>query len=83
MESGFVAKDVLTVFRCRPVSSCMAPLQMEASVSMRKGILPKLGGMVSCSSPAYEFLFPLVAKLVNARARKFSYVFASERGRSI
>ncbi|GFW75646.1 uncharacterized protein TNCV_4428291 [Trichonephila clavipes] len=32
IESGFVAKDDLVPFRCNPVSSCVAPLQMEASM---------------------------------------------------
>ncbi|GFW68349.1 uncharacterized protein TNCV_2263381 [Trichonephila clavipes] len=31
LESGFVTKDDLVPFRCSPVSSCVAPLQTEAS----------------------------------------------------
>ncbi|GFT07095.1 hypothetical protein TNCV_1416121 [Trichonephila clavipes] len=32
IESGFVDKDNLVPFRCSPVSSCVAPLQTEASM---------------------------------------------------
>ncbi|GFV31588.1 hypothetical protein TNCV_713561 [Trichonephila clavipes] len=35
IESGFVAKDDLVPFRCSPVSSCVALLQTEASMSGR------------------------------------------------
>ncbi|GFX70128.1 hypothetical protein TNCV_4615661 [Trichonephila clavipes] len=37
IESGFVAKDDLVPFRCSSVSSCAAPLHMEASMSGRQG----------------------------------------------
>ncbi|GFY15306.1 hypothetical protein TNCV_1571171 [Trichonephila clavipes] len=38
IESGFVDEDELVPFRCSPVSSCAAPLQMEASMgSTRNG----------------------------------------------
>ncbi|GFW61460.1 uncharacterized protein TNCV_347081 [Trichonephila clavipes] len=37
IDSGFVAKDDLVPFRCSPVSSCVAPLQTEASMSGRQG----------------------------------------------
>ncbi|GFU36844.1 hypothetical protein TNCV_3727081 [Trichonephila clavipes] len=31
--SVFIAKDDLVPFRCSPVTSCVAPLQIEASMS--------------------------------------------------
>ncbi|GFV05112.1 hypothetical protein TNCV_223261 [Trichonephila clavipes] len=37
IEFGFVAKDDLVPFRCSPVSSFAAPLQMEASMGGRQG----------------------------------------------
>ncbi|GFX86661.1 hypothetical protein TNCV_1408601 [Trichonephila clavipes] len=37
IESGFVDKDNLVSFLCSPVSSCMAPLQKEASMGGRQG----------------------------------------------
>ncbi|GFU80772.1 hypothetical protein TNCV_514991 [Trichonephila clavipes] len=39
IESGFVAKDDLIPFRCSPVSSCTAPLQTEASMAKRLGMV--------------------------------------------
>ncbi|GFT68548.1 uncharacterized protein TNCV_248631 [Trichonephila clavipes] len=37
IESTFVTKDDLVPFRCRPVSSCAAPLQTDASMGGRQG----------------------------------------------
>ncbi|GFW51118.1 uncharacterized protein TNCV_3594001 [Trichonephila clavipes] len=37
IESGFVVKDDLVPCRCSPVSSCAAPLQMEASMGGCQG----------------------------------------------
>ncbi|GFY10155.1 hypothetical protein TNCV_360221 [Trichonephila clavipes] len=38
IESGFVAKDDLVLFRCSPAASCSAPFQTEASMdSSRNG----------------------------------------------
>ncbi|GFV12250.1 uncharacterized protein TNCV_1537461 [Trichonephila clavipes] len=37
IESGFIAKDDLVPFRCSSISSCVAPLQTEASMGGRQG----------------------------------------------
>ncbi|GFV42905.1 uncharacterized protein TNCV_1587131 [Trichonephila clavipes] len=37
IESGFVAEDDLVPFCCSPVSSCVAPLQTDASMGGRQG----------------------------------------------
>ncbi|GFU51139.1 HTH_Tnp_Tc3_2 domain-containing protein [Trichonephila clavipes] len=37
IESGFVAEDDVVPFRCSPVSSCVAPRQMEASMGGCQG----------------------------------------------
>ncbi|GFX12007.1 uncharacterized protein TNCV_2997911 [Trichonephila clavipes] len=37
IESGFVVKDDMVPLRCSPVSSCVAPLQTEASMGGCQG----------------------------------------------
>ncbi|GFU96688.1 hypothetical protein TNCV_839141 [Trichonephila clavipes] len=57
IEYGFIAKDDLVAFCCSPVSLCVSPFQIKASMSGHQGFIVDCHGVQNGSENKHVVLF--------------------------